>query len=50
VKYILLAGILFLQPSLAIPPPKEPLKNNEEYVCLKWVGSSDPLKIDPASV
>lgn len=47
-KYILLVGILFLHSSLAIPPPKEPLKKNEEYVCVKWVGSSDPTQNRPS--
>jgi len=44
VKYILYFGILFLTNSSAIPPPKDPLKKNEKYVCVKWVGSSDPTQ------
>ena len=47
-KYVLLVGILFLHSSSAIPPPKEPLKKNEEYVCVKWVGSSDPTQNRPS--
>jgi hypothetical protein len=44
IKLIILLGILFLTNSSAIPPPKDPLKKNEEYVCVKWVGSSDPTQ------
>jgi len=48
IKIIILFGILFLTNSSAIPPPKDPLKNNEEYVCVKWVGSSDPTQHAPS--
>jgi hypothetical protein len=44
IKLIILLGILFFTDSSAIPPPKDPLKKNEEYVCVKWVGSSDPTQ------
>jgi len=47
-KYILFFGILFLTNSSAIPPPKNPLKKNEEYICVKWVGSSDPTQNTPS--
>lgn len=47
-KYILFFGILFLTNSSAIPPPKDPLKKNEEYVCVKWVGSPDPTQNRPS--
>jgi hypothetical protein len=48
VKNNLLLFALIAQSSSAIPPPKDPLKKNEEYVCVRWVGSSDPTQNRPS--
>jgi hypothetical protein len=48
VKYILIFGILFLSNSLAIPPPADALKKNEEWICVRWTGSADPTQNRPS--
>jgi hypothetical protein len=47
-KYILFIGILFLTNSSAVPPSNDPLKKNEEYVCVRWVGSEEPTQNRPS--
>jgi hypothetical protein len=32
----------------AIAPPNEKLKKNQEYVCVRWTGSSDPTQNNPS--
>jgi hypothetical protein len=29
-------------------PPDDKLKKNEEYVCVRWTGSSDPTQRNPS--
>jgi hypothetical protein len=43
-KIMVLTAQLF---TIAVPP-SEKLNKNEEYVCVRWTGSSDPTQHNPS--
>jgi hypothetical protein len=39
---------LYTNLSLAISPPTDAIKKNEEWVCVRWTGSADPTQNRPS--